>query len=272
MDFPHPTYQGQYSWMYHAASQGYATLAIDNLGNGRSDRPDPIRVVQPPMQLSVMYGILNGLRAGSLPSIPKYNKVILGTHSYGSVLGRLMATIFPTNGADAYILTATAKQLPGLKPFLGNIQAQAATAVDPRFKGLAPAYLSATKNIREVIYGLDGSFDPRMAAWDAKYPHVFAAGEVASSKDTPPSSFAGPVMVITGRQDQIVCGNGTIVGPVPDCGVGPGSRIDETRTVFPKANVFTAYVPGDTAHNLNTHYSAPQSFGAAHAWLESVGF
>jgi pimeloyl-ACP methyl ester carboxylesterase len=272
MDFPDPTFQGQYSWMYHAASQGYATLAIDNLGNGHSDRPDPVRVVQPPMQLSVILGILTGLRAGSLPNLPKYNKIIIGTHSFGSVLGRLISTIFPTRGADAYILTATAKELTGLKQFIGNIQAQAATAVDPRFKGLAPAYLSATKNIREVIYGLDGSFDPKMAAWDAKYPHVFAAGEIATPRDSMVSSFAGPVMVITGRQDQIACGNGTIVGPVPDCGVGPGSHVDDTKTLFPKAKVFTAYVPRDTAHNINTHYSASQSFGAAHVWLESVGF
>jgi pimeloyl-ACP methyl ester carboxylesterase len=272
MDFPHPEFQGEYSWIYHAASQGFATLAIDNLGNGRSDHPDPIRVVQPPLQLSVIYGIFTGLRAGTLPNVPKYNKIVMGTHSYGSVLGRLLSTIFPNSGADAYILTATGRELKGLRQFLANIQAQAASAVDPRFKELAPAYLSATKNIREVIYGVNGSFDPNMAEWDTKYPHIFAAGEIADSKNAPPSSFSGPVLVITGRQDQIVCGNGTIVGHVPDCGVGPGSQIDDTKTLFPKAKVFTAYVPEGAAHNLNTHYSAPETFGAAHLWLQSVGF
>ncbi|KAJ8123014.1 hypothetical protein O1611_g9697 [Lasiodiplodia mahajangana] len=37
IDFPEPEFRGQYSWISHAASQGYATLAIDNLGNGKSD-------------------------------------------------------------------------------------------------------------------------------------------------------------------------------------------------------------------------------------------
>ncbi|KAI0437884.1 hypothetical protein F4803DRAFT_570309 [Xylaria telfairii] len=273
IDFPEPEFRGQYSWISHAASQGYATLAIDNLGNGKSDRPDPINIVQTPMQISVIYSILRGIRAGSLPGVPKYDKVIMGTHSYGSVLGRLISTIFPTSGADAYILTATAANLTGLQQFIANIAPRAASVVDSRFEGLAPAYLSATKNIREVIYGLDGSFDPKVAEWDAASPHVFGVGEIAGRGATVPSSFAGPVMVISGRQDQIACGNGSIFDqPTVDCGLGPGSHVDETRSLFPNATSFQAYVPENTAHNLNTHYSAPESFGAAHTWLESVGF
>ncbi|KAI1113553.1 Alpha/Beta hydrolase protein [Nemania sp. NC0429] len=271
-DFPDPEFRGQYSWISHAASQGYATLAIDNLGNGKSDRPDPMNIVQPPMQISVIYSILRGIRAGSLPGVPKYDKVIMGTHSYGSVLGRLISTIFPTSGADAYILTATAANLTGLQQFIANIGPRAATVADSRYKGLAPAYLSATQNIREVIYGLDGSFDPKITKWDAASPHVFAAGEIAGHSATVPSNFAGPVLVMTGRQDQIACGTGSILDrPTVDCGLGSGSHVDETRSLFPKAQ-FQAYVPENTAHNLNTHYSAPETFGAAHAWLESVGF
>ncbi|KAI1123576.1 hypothetical protein F5Y10DRAFT_251438 [Nemania abortiva] len=247
IDFPEPEFRGQYSWISHAASQGYATLAIDNLGNGKSDRPDPINIVQTPMQISVVYSILRGIRAGSLPGVPKYDKVIMGTHSYGSVLGRLISTIFPTSGADAYILTATAANLTGLQQFIANIGPRAASVVDSRFEGLAPAYLSATRNIREVIYGLDGSFDPKIAEWDAASPHVFGVGEIAGRGATVPSSFAGPVMVISGRQDQIACGNGSIFDqPTVDCGLGPGSHVDETRSLFPKATAFQAYVPENT--------------------------
>ncbi|KAI0191640.1 Alpha/Beta hydrolase protein [Astrocystis sublimbata] len=273
-NFPNPDFSGQYSWVSHAASQGYATLAIDNLGNGKSDRPDPINIVQTPMQLSVVYSIMQGIRAGSLPGVPKYDKVVMGTHSYGSIIGRVLASVFPTSGADAYILTATAANLTGLQQFLRNVAPQAATVVDPRFEGLAPAYLSATKNIREVIYGLDGGFDLKMAEWDAASPHVMAVGEVASAgSPAAPSSFTGPVMVISGQQDQIACGTGSIFDqPTVDCGVGPGSHVDETRSLFPDSKAFQPYVVANTGHNVNTHYSAPESFGAAHAWLQSVGF
>lgn len=35
-----------YSWVRFANRQGFATLALDLLGQGRSSRPDPIRMVQ----------------------------------------------------------------------------------------------------------------------------------------------------------------------------------------------------------------------------------
>jgi pimeloyl-ACP methyl ester carboxylesterase len=273
MGFPSPTFEGEYSWVYHASSQGYATLAIDNLGNGDSERPDPIQVVQPTLQIAVLYEILTGLRAGSLPSIPKYNKIVMATHSYGSVLGRLIATIFPSSGADAYILTAAAATLSGLEDLLKNFKAQSASSVDPRFPRLAPAYLAASKSsIRDVIYGKTGQFDPKMLEWDMQSPHVFAVGEVAYFQPAAPTNYAGPVMILTGREDQIVCGNANITSEVPDCGVGPGSIPANTASLFPKASVFNAYVPQDTTHNINTQYTAPEAFGAAHQWLQSVGF
>ncbi|KAK1472911.1 hypothetical protein CTAM01_16234 [Colletotrichum tamarilloi] len=272
-NYPNSSFYGEYSWIYHAASQGYATLAIDNLGNGHSSRPDPVQIVQTPLQLAVVYEILRSIRAGSLSGIPKYDKVIMGTHSYGSIIGRVLATIFPTSGADAYILTATAAELTGLNGFIADIAPRAATAVDPRFKGLAPGYLSATKDIRQVLYGPDGGFNPAVVAWDAASPHMFAAGEIAGSGSTQSSTFTGPVMIISGRQDQIACGSGSISDvPAVDCGVGPESHIEQTRSLFPNVEQFVAYVPDNTGHNVNTHYSAPESFGAAHAWLQGVGF
>ncbi len=182
-DFSSSTFQGEYSWAYHAASQGYASLAIDNLGNGNSSRPDPITVVQPAMQLAVIHTILGNIRAGSVPSVPKYDKIVMASHSYGSVLARLVATVWPTSGADAYILTAAAGNLTGLVGAIRTFAAQSASAVDSRFPSLAPAYMSLSKGgVRDSVYGLDGQFDPNMLAWDEAFPHVFAVGEIAFFK------------------------------------------------------------------------------------------
>jgi pimeloyl-ACP methyl ester carboxylesterase len=274
MDFPDPTFQGEYSWAYHAASQGYATLAIDNLGNGQSERPDPVEVVQGPLQLSILHNIIQGLRAASIKGIPtKYDKVVMACHSYGSVLGRLVATFFPTNGADAYILTAAAGVLSGLTGFINDTQARSASAIDPRFPHLAPAYVAVAKEaIRSALYSLDGSFDPKMEKFDADSPHVFAVGEIASPPPVEPSAFTGPVLFLTGRRDQIACGDGNIFTELPDCGVGPTSIPANASSLFEKSSHFDAYVPLDTAHNVNTHFEAPHAFGAAHAWLQTVGF
>jgi pimeloyl-ACP methyl ester carboxylesterase len=226
------------------------------------------------LQIAILQKIIQQLRAGSLPSIPKYQKVIFASHSYGSILARLIAQFFPNNGADAYVLTATSNNLTGLSSFIADTHAQSASAVKPKqFGDLAPGYQAISPNsVRDVLYPLDGQYDPKMLQVDIAQPHIFAVGEIAASTPPVPTNFTGPVLVITGRQDQIVCGNGNITALVPDCGVGPGSNPDGTRIVFPKASRFDVYVPDKSAHIINSQYSAPESFGVAHQWMESVGF
>lgn len=65
-------------------------------------------------------------------------------------------------------------------------------------------------------------------------------------------------MIITDRYDQIVCGMGNITVEVADS--------------FSRASSFESYIPDRTGHDLNTHYSAPETIGATHAWLTKVGF
>jgi len=265
----------EYSWVAHAQSQGYATLAIDNLGNDDSDHPDPLNVVQSSMQIQILHQIMLRLRAGSLPPISRsYKKIIMATHSYGSILGRSLSTIYPDGGADAYILTGASNNLTGIEAAIETFHAQAASAVDPtRFSDLAPGYVAITpQGFRDTVYSFDGDFDPKMLSWDISLPHNFAVGEIAGISGTKPSNFTGPVMVITGRYDQIVFGAGNITVEAADCGVGPTSNPDQERVLFPKASSFESYIPDHTGHNLNTHYSAPETFGAALAWLTRIGF
>ena len=222
-----------------------------------------------------MREIMLRLRSGSLTTIsPKFSKVVFVTHSYGSILGRGLATLYPTDGANAYILTATSSNLTGINAAVGNFSARAASAVSgPRFESLAPGYLSvSTQGFRNAVYALAGDFDPRLLAWDLKLPHILAVGEIAGPISTAVSDFTGPVMVLTGRLDQIVCGGGDISAVIGHCGVGRTSNPDMTRTFFPKVSQFESYIPDKTGHDLNSHYSAPESFGAAHAWLTNVGF
>jgi pimeloyl-ACP methyl ester carboxylesterase len=248
-------------------------LAIDNLGNGQSDHPDPISVVQGPLQITIIQKIMAELRNGTVPSVPKYEKVIFASHSYGSILGRLITQFFPTTGADAYILTATSNNLTGLKGFIAETRSQSASAIKGKqFAHLPPAYQAvAPSSVRDVLYPADGDFDPRMLQVDISQPHIFAVGEIAAPGNPVVTNFTGPVLVVTGREDQIVCGNGNITSN-PDCGVGPGSNPDGTRILFPKASRFDAFIPDRSAHVVNSQYSAPEAFGTAHAWLQSVGF
>lgn len=208
-----------------------------------------------------------------MANVPKFENVVLVTHSYGSILGRLLALTHPNDGPDAYVLTATSNNLTGLQQFIVAGKAQSASAVKgPEFANLAPGYLAFNpSSLRDVLFPLNGDYDPRILNVEKSQPHIFAVGEIAGAKPVVPTNFTGPVMVITGRQDQIVCGNGNITSLVPDCGSGPSSNPAGAKALFSRASKFEVFVPERSAHELNFEYSAGEVFEAAHQFLESVG-
>jgi hypothetical protein len=80
-------------------------------------------------------------------------------------------------------------------------------------------------------------------------------------------------MYLTRRSDAIVCDKaGNITVTFPDCGIGRTSNPGFSKARFPKANPFGTYVPHGAGHNLNLHYAAGESFGAAHDFLDAAGF
>ncbi|KAL5377772.1 hypothetical protein DPSP01_009552 [Paraphaeosphaeria sporulosa] len=278
LNFPNVTYPGQYSWTHHANSQGYATLAIDNLGDGESDHPDPISMVQLPLQEAIILEIFKSLRNKAISCIPtKYSKIIMVTHSYGALIGRAVATDHPhpATGADAYIQTASSSELKGINAAVLNWAPRAASVVDPaRFSHLPPAYLQvAPRAIRETVYGYPGEYDAEVLAWDESLPKPFSIGQILPPKPNTASSFRGPVIYITGTHDAIVCdraGNTTLL--TTECAAGRDANPGLTAEKFPKARKFVARVVKATGHNVNLHYSAHESFVAAHQLLTKMGF
>ncbi|PVI03081.1 alpha/beta-hydrolase [Periconia macrospinosa] len=274
LDYPNATFDGQYSWAQHAASQGYYTLSIDNLGSGDSDRLDPITVVQFPLQSQILLRIIACLRSGTLtPRIPtKFNTVIMAAHSYGSLHARELTIAHPTSAADAYILTATAWNPLGLNAIVSAATAGSASVVDPSLSHLQPAYMSGRLSAWEkYLYPPQGAVDPQLIAFEkSEFAHTYTVGELASPKLNTTSDFTGPVLLITGRNDVLVCSppgsNATT-----DCGVGNQSIPAQMANVYPRAQ-FGFYVPDKTGHNINLGYSATEAFGAAHMFLEEYGF
>ncbi|KAF1994721.1 hypothetical protein P154DRAFT_447027 [Amniculicola lignicola CBS 123094] len=272
LKFPHSAFPGQYSWTQYALSQGYSTLAIDNLGSGESARPDPIQTVQSSLQISLIHNIIQSLRSQKLsPILNRFKKVVLVTHSYSSVLGRALSIENPRDGPDAYILTATSTNLLGM----GALSPVSAKVLYPnQFSNLHPAYASIPGSaLRESSYALSGSFDPAILAWDEQHPYVFALGEIAIPARNLTSEFSGPVMILTGRRDALVCSPaGNITVEVPDCGVGETSNPALSVEKFLKARPWEVFVPEGTGHMVNLHYSAGKSFKAAHEFLEGASF
>lgn len=74
------------SYVDAAAAAGYATLSYDRLGAGKSQRPDPVQIVQAPMEVEIGHVLTQALRDGSIDGIHKFDRVISTSHSSGSIL------------------------------------------------------------------------------------------------------------------------------------------------------------------------------------------
>lgn len=129
-----------YSYVDTAASNGYATLAYNRLGCGESDHPDPIQVVQAPMDVEIQHGLVHLLRDGTLGGLKPKNIVTVG-HSYGSVILQGENTKYPKD-ADASVLTGFASEAAYLgTTFAANNPAIAALNEPSKFAGLPNGYV-----------------------------------------------------------------------------------------------------------------------------------
>ena len=83
----------------------FFTIAIDRPGIGSSSIEDPLKVLQMPVELSVIYEMTKMLRTSALHDIPySFSKIIHVGHSFGSSLIYNLASQYPT-ASDALILT-----------------------------------------------------------------------------------------------------------------------------------------------------------------------
>ena len=56
----------RYSYVDAAAEAGYATFSYDRLGIGHSDHPDPLQVVQAPLQVEILHSLISKLRVANI--------------------------------------------------------------------------------------------------------------------------------------------------------------------------------------------------------------
>ncbi|CZT18456.1 uncharacterized protein RCC_04301 [Ramularia collo-cygni] len=263
-----------YSYSKAASDNGYATIALDNLGSGNSSHPDPVAVVQMALQAQIAHEIITMLREGKVqgPVAGKtFNKVIYVGHSYGSIMGNAIAATFPDD-VNAFVLTGyTGEFVAGAPPLLSGVAVPAALAM-PKFADLPVGYLAQTYEPGRLyaFYTVDnvGGFDPAMPQYDFDNQGTVALGELATLFYglTPAKEFTGSVFVVTGHQDAIVCNN---LGGA-DC-YKPANKLDAAKGFWPAAKDYSYIIPEKTGHAANLHYSSPESFKKVHAYLASQG-
>ncbi|KAK3331195.1 Alpha/Beta hydrolase protein [Apodospora peruviana] len=260
-----------YNWHYHANARGYATLAIDRLGHGANpDRPDPLSVVQPQIQVNLLQALLTSVRGRSSSSSKMlqktYGKVVLVGHSWGSYLSVGLAKQFPTSRLfDALVLTGFSTTISG--NVLSAPELVPAALHNPaRFPGEAFGYTTMAHAADRLTY-YGGKYDPAIPAFDFLYEDTVTSGEVGAfaavlgGGPAAGTGFRKPVLVVTGTEDKVLCKSIEMT-----C----AEILAKSREWFPdvKGDAYEYISVNETGHDLSLHYSAPETFGQVHDWLD----
>lgn len=129
-----------YSFIDVAAKAGYPIFSHDRLGVGASDHPDPIQVVQAPLQVAIIHELVSFLRSGKLAG-QTFKDIVGVGHSFGSIQSVGVAAKWPKD-FDALVLTGFSTSADSLGLTFADFNSAIASQNQPeRFGKLPNGYL-----------------------------------------------------------------------------------------------------------------------------------
>lgn len=135
-----------YSFIDVAAKAGYPTFSHDRLGVGASDHPDPIQIVQAPIQVEIIHTLINFLREGKLAG-QAFKDVVGVGHSFGSIQSVGVLAKYPKD-FDAVVLTGFSTDTLALPTTFADFNSAIASQNQPaRFGHLPNGYLVVDNSI-----------------------------------------------------------------------------------------------------------------------------
>lgn len=128
-----------YSYVDAVTAAGYAAFFYDRIGVGESDHPDPIQVVQGPLQVEIAHALIELLRKNQIGRY-KFVKFVGVGHSAGSAVTQGVTTKYPKD-FDAIILTGTSAIATYIPLGLAGSGFQIANQASRKFQNLSNGYL-----------------------------------------------------------------------------------------------------------------------------------
>ncbi len=258
----------KYSWTKAMNRAGYATLAVDKLGNGASSHPDPVYDVQLPLQMETVHSLILRIKSGHT-TLPIPSKFIFVGHSSGSILGADLAQTHPDD-LDALILTGYpaggANNKGGIPSYRYLPAALSAPARFPPSLNYAYLLMNSELNRTSAFY-YQGHYDRRIPLLEYRTEGAQPVGEGFNLGPATQPAFKGKVLVVTGTKDGAVCG----FTPVEECAYNE-TRVRGVGEAFAGNSGFDFYMPV-AGHVVNWHYSGPGTFGVVVGKLGSlIGF
>lgn len=260
-----PGFGGRYSYSDHMNRAGYATLAIDQLGVGRSVHP-PSATVLFETQANALHQVISAAREGGLGS--RFERIVVVAHSIGSLLSLVEAVRY--QDIDGLVLSGFSHSL-GVLGF-GQLLLKARPALlDPVTADRIPpgdlGYLSVVGG-REVFYQ-SGDAEPELIEADEASRSELPIGMLTlvqyAIEDS--GSLDMPVLIANGGLDLAFCrqGNG---GSLTDCSDSAALLASE-QPHFQAARL-QAWVLPEMGHNLNLIVRADAWYARAQDWFDSV--
>ena len=253
-DFPYRP--EKYSYVRRANAEGYATLAIDRLGEGRSGRPlSPF--VTYDSNATAIHQVVRALRDGKFGT--SYRKVTLVGHSYGSVASYQVAGRY--RDVDALVITGGAHIVSAPNVTTLIVANSYPSMLDPKFRGQGrdPGYFTTLPGKRKVFFNED-NVEPGVLRTDERLKQSYALTELPTALPytfrTESKRINIPTFTINGTEDPFFC-KGI---EVADCRSERALADFERPFYGPRAIVETALVPG-AGHDLNLERSAGSTFG-----------
>lgn len=229
--------------------------------------------------METVHQVISKIRSNNPSPLPrKFTKIIYAGHSYGSTVGNALVSKYPAD-VDALILTGYSSKyelgIPGTA-LTGTLLP--ADIVDPaRFGNLNPGYLEfPTFSGWSYLFWWPGAgaFDPALQSLDFGLRATFATGEVitfALAINIAPR-YKGPVYIVTGQHDAIFCNPLGLQQSQLDCGTSTSGYVASTKSLFPAAKSFDAFIVPNSGHCWHFHTAAPSAFVTVHDWMASKGF
>ena len=269
-----PYHGSNYSYVDYVTQRGYDTLAIDRLGSGQSDKPDPVLNVQLPAEIETTKSVLDKIKQGRLGKT--YQNIIYVGQSYGSILGHGFAVKYP-NVVNAIILNGWSNAATkSAIPTFTNLNFLPARDVNrTRFGSLPPGYLASSTpsgfQKMDYYHGDNNShYDQGLARRQESSLGTVTVGELYTSSlnTVPASGYKGHVLLITGEYDNWFCARDYVFLD-GHCGWGSSSIPAKANAAFPNAN-FSYHIVPNTGHVVQFHYTQQDTYGRSVAWIEKV--
>lgn len=260
-----PQFNGRYSYVDRAVAAGYATLAIDRIGDGASTRPAS-SVDTFDMQVDTLHQVLSAVREWGFGL--GREKVELIGHSYGSLYAEGDLALHPGD-ADALILTGSGHTTTSVINAISRADTYPANNL-PRFRalGLDDGYLTSTPGLasRAALVYDPAKADPRVIQFDADTMDTL---DLTEARTRPIDQGAlsiriqVPVLLIDGNTDNHYCGL-----DVDDCSSLSAFHASEAPYFSPAARLTTELV--DSGHSIQLSYANAHADAEMLRWSRNV--